>query len=81
MPLKKGKQVILNIYKSKDEFISDFFYELLCTDQPVLTDKQKHIRQLCADTGCCLEDLPRAMVYSKRWLEAIKGIYSLCKSW
>ena len=41
-----------------------FFFWLLHKDTPVLMDQQKtYIHQLCVDTGCHLENLPRAMTY------------------
>ena len=39
-----------------------FFYGPLHMDARVLFDRQEHIyNQLCADTGCRLEDLPEAI--------------------
>ena len=39
-------------------------------DTPALTDQQKlNIHQLCADTGCRLEDSPRMMTDRDRWQE------------
>ena len=36
--------------------------------------------QLCMDTGCCLDDLPRVMANRDRWQEELKGICALSMS-
>ena len=33
-----------------------------------------YIQQLCEDTGCCPEDLPRAMNDREEWRERVKDI-------
>ncbi len=33
-----------------------------------------HIQQLCEDTGCCPEDLPRAMNDREEWRERVRDI-------
>ena len=33
-----------------------------------------YIQQLCEDTGCCPEDLPRAMNDRKEWRERVRDI-------
>ena len=33
-----------------------------------------YIQQLCEDTGCCPEDLPRAMNDSEEWRERVRDI-------
>ena len=43
------------------------FYEHM--DTPVLADLQKLTRE---DSGCCEEDLPRAMANRDRWQERVK---------
>ena len=37
-----------------------------------------YIHQLCADTGCCLEDLPGAIDGRDGWREGIKWIPAIC---
>ena len=37
-------------------------------------DQHEHIQQLCEDTGCCPEDLPRAMNDRKEWRERVRDI-------
>ena len=61
-------------WRSRDELISDV---LLWTPthgrakagRPART----YIQQLCEDTGCCPEDLPRAMNDREEWRETVKG--------
>ena len=78
-------------WRSRDEIIRDV---LLWTPthgrakagRPV----GKYIQQLCEDTGCCPEDLPRAMNDREEWRERVRDIratsammmmmmYSMCK--
>ena len=33
-----------------------------------------YLQQLCEDTGCCLEDLPRAMNDREEWRERVRDI-------
>ena len=47
-------------YKNKDELISDVLYELINMDAQCWPTN-KNLHQLCADTGCNLEDLLGAM--------------------
>ena len=62
-------------WRSRDELISDV---LLWTPthgrakagQPART----YIQQLCEDTGCSLEDLPKAMNNRERWRERVRDI-------
>ena len=62
-------------WRSRDELISDV---LLWTPthgrakagRPART----YIQQLCEDTGCCPEDLPRAMNDREEWRERVRDI-------
>ena len=62
-------------WRSRDELIRDV---LLCTPthsrakagRPART----YIQQLCEDTGCCPEDLPRAMNDREEWRERVRDI-------
>ena len=40
-----------------------------------------YIQQLCEDTGCCLEDLPRAMNDREEWRERIRDIRATSTIW
>ena len=35
---------------------------------------ETYIQQLCEDTGCCPEDLPRAMNDREEWRERVRDI-------
>ena len=69
-------------WRSRDELISDV---LLWTPshgwakagQPART----HIQQLCAETGCSLEDLPEAMDNREGWRERVREIYADGMTW
>ena len=40
-----------------------------------------YIQQLCEDTGCCPEDLPRAMNDREEWRERVRGICATSATW
>ena len=69
-------------WRSRDEFISDV---LLWTPthgrakagRPART----YIQQLCEDTGCCPEDLPRAMNDREEWWERVWDIRATSTIW
>ena len=69
-------------WRSRDELISDV---LLWTPthgrakagRPART----YIQQLCEDTGCCPEDLPRAMNDREEWRERVRDIYATSAIW
>ena len=64
-------------WRSRDELIRDV---LLWTPthgrakagRPART----YIQQLCEDTGCCPEDLPRAMNDREEWRERVRDIHA-----
>ena len=69
-------------WRSRDELISDV---LLWTPthgrakagRPART----YIQQLCEDTGCCPEDLPRAMNDREEWRERVRNIRATSATW
>ena len=69
-------------WRSRDELISDV---LLWTPthgrakagRPART----YIQQLCEDTGCCPEDLPRAMNDREEWRERVRDIRATSATW
>ena len=69
-------------WRSRDELIS---YVLLWTPthghakagRPART----YIQQLCEDTGCCPEDLPRAMNDREEWRERVRDIRATSATW
>ena len=69
-------------WRSRDELIRDV---LLWTHphgrakagRPART----YIQQLCEDTGCCPEDLPRAMNDKEEWRERVRDIRATSATW
>ena len=69
-------------WRSRDELIRDV---LLWTPthgrakagRPART----YIQQLCEDTGCCPEDLPRAMNDREEWRERVRDIRATSARW
>ena len=61
--------------KSRDELIRDVLLWIPThgrakAGRPART----YIQQLCEDTGCCPEDLPRAMNDREEWRERVRNI-------
>ena len=40
-----------------------------------------YIQQLCEDTGCCFEDLPRAMNDREEWRQRVRDICATSTTW
>ena len=62
-------------WRSRDELIRDVLlwtstYGRAKAGRPART----YIQQLCEDTGCCPEDLPRAMNDREEWRERVRDI-------
>ena len=69
-------------WRSRDELIRDLLlwtptYGLAKAGRPART----YIQQLCEDTGCCPEDLPRAMNDWVKWRERVKDIRTTSTTW
>ena len=69
-------------WKSKDELISNILqwtpsHRQAKARQPART----YIQQLCADTGCSIEDLPGAMDNRDRWWERVRKIHTGSATW
>ena len=69
-------------WRSRDELISDvllwtFTYGRTKAGRPART----YIQQLCEDTECCPEDLPRAMNDRKEWRERVRDIRTTSATW
>ena len=64
-------------WRSRDELISDI---LLWTPShgraKAGRPAQTYIQQLCEDTGCSPEDLPKAMNDRERWRKRVRGIHA-----
>ena len=69
-------------WRSRDELISDV---LLWTPThgraKVGRPARTYIQQLCEDTGCCPEDLPRAMNDREEWRERVRDIRAPSAIW
>ena len=69
-------------WKSRDELIRDV---LLWTPThgraKVGWSARTYIQQLCEDTGCCPEDLPRAMNDREEWRERVRDIRATSTTW
>ena len=70
--IKSIKKIILHIESFK-EFFSGLWiptHGRAKAGRPART----YIQQLCEDTGCCPEDLPRAMNDREEWRERVRDI-------
>ena len=69
-------------WRSRDELIRDVLlwtptYGRAKAGRPAPT----YIQQLCEDTGCCPEDLPRAMNDREEWRERVRDIRAASTTW
>ena len=69
-------------WRSRDELISDILlwtptYGRAKAGRPART----YIQQLCEDTGCSPEDLPRAMNDTEKWRERVRDIRARGTTW
>ena len=69
-------------WRSRDELIRDVLLWIpthgrVKAGRPART----YIQQLCEDTGCCPEDLPRAMNDREEWRERIRDIRAPSTIW
>ena len=69
-------------WRSRDELIRDVLswiptYGRAKAGRPART----YIQQLCEDTGCCPEDLPRAMNDREEWRERVRDIRATSAIW
>ena len=69
-------------WRSRDELIRDVLLWIPThgrakAGRPART----YIQQLCEDTGCCPEDLPRAMNDREEWRERVRDIRATCAIW
>ena len=67
--------MLVNVWRSRDELIRDVLLWIPThgrakAGRPART----YIQQLCEDTGCCPEDLPRAMNDREEWRERVRDI-------
>ena len=69
-------------WRSRDELIRDVLWWIPThgrakAGRPART----YIQQLCEDTGCCPEDLPRAMNDREEWRERVRDIRATSTRW
>ena len=69
-------------WRSRDELVRDVLlwtptYGRAKAGWPART----YIQQLCEDTGCCPEDLPRAMNDREEWRERVRDICATSATW
>ena len=69
-------------WRSRDELIRDVLLWIPThgrakAGRPART----YIQQLCEDTGCCPEDLPRAMNDREEWWERVRDIRAASTIW
>ena len=69
-------------WRSRDELIRDVLLWIPThgrakAGRPART----YIQQLCEDTGCCPEDLPRAMNDREEWRERVRDIRATSTTW
>ena len=69
-------------WRSRDELISDVLlwtptYDRAKAGRPA----QTYIQQLCEDTGCGPEDLPKAMNDRVKWRERVRDIRACGMTW
>ena len=65
-------------WRSRDELIRDV---LLWIPTNGRAKAAMYIQQLCEDTGCCPEDLPRAMNDREEWRERVRDIRAARTIW
>ena len=81
-PIKKTIQVRRtrhagHCWRSRDELIRDVLLWIHTHGRAKAgCPARTYIQQLCEDTGCCPEDLPRAMNDREEWRETVRDIHA-----
>ena len=69
-------------WRSRDELIRDVLLWIPTHGRAkVGRPARTYIQQLCEDTGCCPEDLPRAMNDREEWRERVRDIRAASTIW
>ena len=69
-------------WRSRDELIRDVLLWIPTHGRAKAgRPAQTYIQQLCEDTGCCPEDLPRAMNDREEWRERVRDIRAASTIW
>ena len=85
LPALSSEEMTVNAghcWRSRDELIRDVLLWIPThgrakAGRPART----YIQQLCEDTGCCPEDLPRAMNDREEWRERVRDIRAASTIW
>ena len=86
-PITKTIQVrrarhVGHCWRSKDELISDVLLWIPTYGQAKAgRPSGTYIQQLCEDTGCSPEDLPKAMNDREKWRERVRDIHASGTTW
>ena len=69
-------------WRSRDELIRDVLLWIPTHGRAKAGRPERtYIQQLCEDTGCCPEDLPRAMNDREEWRERVRDIRATSVRW
>ena len=69
-------------WRSRDELIRDVLLWIPTHGRAkARRPARTYIQQLCEDTGCCPEDLPRAMNDREEWRERVRDIRAASTIW
>ena len=69
-------------WRSRDELIRDVLLWIPTHGRTKAgRSARTYIQQLCEDTGCCPEDLPRAMNNREEWRERVRDIHADSTIW
>ena len=69
-------------WRSRDELIRDVLLWIPTHGRAKAgRPARMYIQQLCEDTGCCPEDLPRAMNDREEWRERVRDIRATSTIW
>ena len=86
-PITKTIQVrrarhVEHCWRSKDELISDVLLWIPAYGQEkARRPARTYIQQLCEDTGCSRENLPKAMNDGQKWRERVRDIRASGSTW
>ena len=69
-------------WRSRDELVSDVLLWIPSQGRAKAgRPARTNIQQLCADTGCSLEDLPKAVDDREGWRERVRNIHADSVTW
>ena len=68
-------------WRSRDELIRDVLLWIPIMAAQKQDDQHEHTFSSCEDTGCCPEDLPRAMNDREEWRERVRDIRAASAIW